>query len=148
MTISATKAALAAAAAALLLAGCGETLPVKPDGAEAAPAAEAAAPAAEAAEQNRQTVRGVKIPVKAGETTIDPFLQTLGNPDGERKIAEDHVAVLYKTTRILPGKEGNEYFVIVLAPDEPLVKKNPERNLIIELKKVKDAWVVQGAALQ
>lgn len=65
---------LMAAAAALMIAGCGPTMPVKAD--------------AEQAPQEPAVVMPqgpVGIPVKVGETSIKPFLVTLGTPAKEAK---------------------------------------------------------------
>ena len=87
---------LMAAAAALMIAGCGPTMPVKAD--------------AEQAPQEPAVVMPqgpVGIPVKVGETSIKPFLVTLGTPAKEAKLADDHVLVAYLTNRMAsPSRAG------------------------------------------
>ena len=98
---------LMAAAAALMIAGCGPTMPVKAD--------------AEQAPQEPAVVMPqgpVGIPVKVGETSIKPFLVTLGTPAKEAKLADD-----------------------------PRLPELAPKALILDLKKVEDDWLVQGLRL-
>ncbi len=124
------------AAAALMIAGCGPTMPVKAD--------------AEQAPQEPAVVMPqgpVGIPVKVGETSIKPFLVTLGTPAKEAKLADDHVLVAYLTNRIGVAKQGETPVIVVLPADDPRLPELAPKALILDLKKVEDDWLVQGLRL-
>lgn len=125
---------LMAAAAALLLSGCGPTMPVKGDD---RPAPEVSAAA-----------RGpVGIPVKAGETSVKPFLAALGAPAREARIAEDHVVAVYFSNRIGVLKDGETPVIVVLPPDDARLKNLKPKALWLDLKKTPTDWVIQGLRL-
>ena len=89
----------------------------------------------------------VGIPVKVGETSIKPFLVTLGTPAKEAKLADDHVLVAYLTNRIGVAKQGGTPVIVVLPADDPRLPELAPKALILDVKKVEDDWLVQGLRL-
>lgn len=127
------KAIVLALTSAALLVGCGKTLPTKP----------------EAQSQNAQVQAPINepvgIPIKIGETSIKPFLVTLGVPSKEAKISEEEIIVVYETNRVghTTAQDKTPIVVVLPANDARLTNLKP-KLLVLDLKKNENDWVVQG----
>lgn len=127
------KAIVLALASVALLVGCGKTLPTKP----------------EAQTQNTQVQAPINepvgIPIKIGETSIKPFLVTLGAPTKEAKISEEEVIVVYETNRVghTTAQDKTPVVVVLPANDARLTNLKP-KLLVLDLKKNENDWIVQG----
>ena len=125
-----------AIAATALLAGCGKTLPTKPEA--QTPGAQVQAPINEP----------VGIPIKVGETSIKPFLATLGVPSKEAKISDEEIIVVYETNRVGHATtEDKTPVVVVLPANDARLNNLKPKLLVLDLKKTNNDWVVQGLQL-
>lgn len=122
------------------LAGCTETLPKKET--ETSSVATSTQPAAQA----NQTEM-VAIAMVEGMTDVGAFVHFLGQPQTEKPISEGVVQALWISNRLTSASQGETPVVVILPPNDPRIEKMAPLALIIQAKKVKDGWILEGAHL-